>query len=95
MYRYFDPSDDSFLKNEETFQRVNKILNLFSSNLNSEEDKRLMSKMLSNSYHKYPDSIRAKSGSDTELMLSTIMSLLIEQSSEIDSLSLLAKTSQN
>lgn len=95
MYRYFDPADDSFLRNEETFQRIIEQLNPFISNLNSEEDRQLMLRMLSSCYHKYHNSINVKSGSDIELMLSAVMSLLIEQSNEIERLSLIAKTRQN
>lgn len=86
MYRYFDPSDDQFLKNDETYQRIVNQLNPFILNLNSEEDKERMLRMLLNCYHKYRNSIKAKSRSDNELMLSTMMSLLIEQSNEIERL---------
>jgi hypothetical protein len=86
MYRYIDPSDDSFLKDDESYQRTINQLNPFISNLNSEEDKQLMLKMISNCYHKYHNSIRTKSKGDTELILSTMMSLLIEQSNEIERL---------
>jgi hypothetical protein len=87
MYRYLDPSDDSFLKEDETYRRIINQLNPIISNLNSEEDKQLMLKMISNCYHKYHNLIRTKSNGDTELMLSTMMSLLIEQSNEIERLS--------
>jgi hypothetical protein len=86
MYRYFDSSDDSFLKNDEIYQKIINKLDPIVSNLNSEGDKQLMLKMISDSYHKYHNSIRAKSQSDTELMMSTIMSLLIEQSNELERL---------
>jgi len=43
--------------------------------------------MIVNCYHKYHNSIRTKSYSDIELMLATIMSLLLEQSNEIERLS--------
>ena len=89
MYRYFDPSDDQFLKNDETYQRIVNQLNPFILNLNSEEDKQLMLKMISDSYHKYQNSIRAKSESDAVMMMSTIMSLLIAQSNELERLGLL------
>jgi hypothetical protein len=95
MYRYIDPSDDSFLKDDETYQRIRKQLNLFVSNLHSEEDKQRMLRMISNCYHKYHSSIRTKSESDIELLLSTMMSLLIEQSSEAKRLSLLTKARNN
>lgn len=43
-----------------------------------------MSRIFSNCYQTYCNLIKAKSGSDTELMLSTLMALLIEQSKEIE-----------
>ncbi|MDN5847206.1 MAG: hypothetical protein L0H53_13140 [Candidatus Nitrosocosmicus sp.] len=95
MYRYIDPSDDSFLKNDETYQRIKEQLEPFISNLKSEEDKQLIFRMISNCYHKYHNSIKAKSQGNTELMLSTIMALLIEQSNEIERLDLLSKNNQN
>ena len=84
MYRYIDPADDTFLQKDKTYQRIREQVNLFISNLESEEDKLVMSKILSNCYHKYHDSIRTKSQGDTELLHSTIMALLIEQSNEIE-----------
>jgi hypothetical protein len=87
VYRYIDPSDDSFLKKDKIYQRIEELLNPFISNLKSEEDKQLMLRMISKCYHKYHNSIITKSESDTELLLSTIMALLIEQSSEIERLS--------
>lgn len=84
MYRYINPSDDSFL-NDETYQRVREQMDLFISNLKSEEDKQLMVRMISNCYHKYHDSIKIKSGNYTEPMLSIIMALSMEQNIEIES----------
>jgi hypothetical protein len=93
MYRYFDHSEDSFLQNDEIYQKIVKLLDPFTSNLNSEEDKQLMLKMISNCYHKYHNSIKLKCASDPELMLSTVMSILIEQSNEIERWSSLRSTS--
>lgn len=95
MYRYIDPADDTFLQKDKTYQRIREQVNPFISNLKSEEDKQIMSKILSNCYHKYHNSIRTKSQSDIELLHSTIMALLIEQSNEIERIGLLVKTTQN
>ncbi len=89
MYRYIDSTDDPFLKNDEIYQKIINQLDPIVSNLNSEEDKQLMLKMISDSYHKYHNSIRAKSESDAVMMMSTIMSLLIAQSNELERLGLL------
>jgi hypothetical protein len=86
MYHYLDPEEDSFLQNDKTYQRMVEQLNPFLSNLESEEDKRLMLRITSNCYHKHHNSIRTKSRSDTELMLSSILALLLEQTKEIESL---------
>jgi hypothetical protein len=86
MYRYIDSSDDSFLQNDEIYQRIMKQLNPFISNLKSGEDEQLMLKMISECYQKYHKSIKTRSQSDTELMLSTIMALLVEQDKEIERL---------
>jgi hypothetical protein len=92
MYRYIDPAEDCFLKSDKTYQRIIEQQNPFLSNLESEEEKRRMLRMISNCYHKFHNSIRTKSQSDTELLLSTIMSLLIEQSNEIERLKSIKST---
>lgn len=51
-----------------------------------------MSGMPSSCYHKYHNSIKTKAKGDAELMLSTMMALLIEQSNELERLGLLTKT---
>ena len=86
MYRYLDPGEDSFLQNDETYQRIIEQLNPFLSNLESEEDKRLLLRMISNCYHKHHNSIRTKSQSDTELIFSTMLAVLLEHTKEIESL---------
>lgn len=86
MYRYIDSEDDSFLNNDSTYQRIKEQLNPITSNLKSEEDKQLILKMTGNCYHKFHSSIRTNSVSDTELLLSTLMSLLLEQNKEIERL---------
>ncbi|HYF99389.1 MAG TPA: hypothetical protein VD815_04800 [Candidatus Saccharimonadales bacterium] len=54
-----------------------------------------MSRMLSDCFHKNHNSIKVKSRCDPELMLSTVMSLLIEQSNEIKRLGSLTKSKHN
>lgn len=87
MYRYIDSAEDSFLQHDKTYQRILKQLNIFLSNLESEEeDKLLILSMISNCHHKHHNSIMTKSQSDTELMLSSKLALLLEQTKEIESL---------
>lgn len=65
-----------------------KLLNHFISNLKSGEDKKqLLLKMIPECYHKYHNSIKTKSKSDPDLMLSTFMALLIVHSNEIERIS--------
>lgn len=52
-----------------------------------------MFKILSNCYHKYHNSIKTKAKGDAELMLSTLMWLLIDQSNETERLCLLFEDS--
>jgi hypothetical protein len=93
MYRYIDPSEDSFLQNDKIYQKIVKLLDPFTSNLNSEEDRQLIFRMISNCYHKYHKSILTRSRSDIELLVSVVMSILIEQSSEIERLGSLRSAS--
>jgi hypothetical protein len=86
MYRYIDSADDSFLNNDSIYQRIKEQLNTITCNLKSEEDRQLILKMTANCYHEFHGSIRSNSVSDTELLLSTIMSLLLEQNKEIERL---------
>lgn len=95
MYRYIDPSNDLFLKNDKIYQRIINQLDSIVSNLNSEEDKQLMLRMISSCYHKYHNAIRTKSESDTELLFSTIMALLIEQSQEVERLNSIIRAGPN
>lgn len=87
MYRYFDPKDNSsFLSNDQTYKRITNRLDSFIQIL-SGEDKELLAKMMSESYHKHYKSIQSKSHGGTELIHSLIMALLLEQIKEIKELS--------
>ena len=48
------------------------------------EDKALLSKLISECYHKHHKAIQAKSYNDVELFHSLIMTLLVEQKKEIE-----------
>ncbi len=86
MFRYLDASDDSFLQKNKDYNRVLKKLNNFKECLPS-EDKELLLKMINEVYYKYQKSILTKSESDTELLLSTLMAIIMEQNLEIRRLS--------
>jgi metal-responsive CopG/Arc/MetJ family transcriptional regulator len=86
MYRYFEPKDnDSFLTSDPTYRSILEKLGGFMATL-SIDDKALLSKLISNCYHKHNKSIQAKSHNDIELFNSLIMALLVEQSKEIERL---------
>ena len=77
---------------DETFQRIiNKLIG-FLDNMSLKEDKELLLRMVKEAYFNHYKSINTKSDSNTEIMLSTIMALLIEHNKEIKILDVLTKT---
>ena len=92
MYRYID---DFPLEKVETFQRIMNNLNSFLDNISSKEDKGLLLRIIKEVYFKHHKSIKTNADSNTELMLSTIMALLMEHNKEIKILDMLTKTRQN
>ena len=82
MFRYFDTSDDSLLKKDKNHNKIIKKLNHITEGISS-ADKELLLKMVNEVYYKHQKSIQTKSESDTELMISTIMALLVEQNKEL------------
>lgn len=82
MFRYFDTSDDSLLQNDQNHNKIIKKLNNLIEGLSS-ADKELLLKMVNEVYFKYQKSIQTKSESDTELMISTLMALLVEQNKKL------------
>lgn len=85
MFRYFDTSDDSLLQNDKNYNKIIKKLNNLTEGLSS-ADKKLLLKMVNEVYYKYQKSIQTKSESDTELMISTLMALLVKQNKELSEL---------
>lgn len=86
MFRYLDISDDSFLQKDKDYNRILKKLKIFTEGLQS-TDKELVLKMINRIYYKYHKSILTNSESDTELFLSTLMALLVEQNKELSKFS--------
>jgi hypothetical protein len=82
MFRYLDPSDDTFSQKDKYYNRIVEKLKNFTEGLSS-ADKELLIKMINEVYYKYYKSILIKSESDTELMLSMLMALLVEQNKEL------------
>ena len=89
MYRYID---DFPLERDGTFQRIMNNLNSFLDNMSLKEDKGLLLSMVKEVYFKHHKSIKTNAYSNTELMLSTIMALLMEHNKEIEILDMLTKT---
>ena len=86
MYRYFEPKDnDSFLTSDPTYCSILEKLDGFMAAL-SIDDKAVLTKLISECYHKHHKAIQAKSHNDIELFHSLIMTLLIEQSEEMERL---------
>jgi hypothetical protein len=82
MFRYFDTLDDSLLQNNKNHNKIIKKLNNITEDLSS-ADKELLLKLINEVYYKYQKSIQTKSESDTEIMISTIMALLVEQNKDL------------
>jgi hypothetical protein len=89
VYRYID---DFPLEKDETFQRIMNRLSSFLDNISSKEDKELLLRMVKEAYFKHSKSIKTNADSNTELMLSTIMALLMEHNKEIKMVDVLTKT---
>ena len=82
MFRHIDSFDDSFTQNDKDYNRILKELNYFTDGLPT-ADKELLFKMVNNVYYKCQRSILTYSKSDTELMLSLVMALIVEQNKEL------------
>jgi hypothetical protein len=76
MHRYFDGSETP---KDKTYQSIMRRLNSFMECLPIEEDKQLLSNMISDCYCKYNKAINAKKKDDPSLVMSLIMSLLVDQ----------------
>ena len=79
MFRYFDTIDDSLLQNDKNHNKIIKKL----KNITSSADTELLLKLINEVYYKCQKSIQTKSESDTELLISTIMALLVEQNKDL------------
>jgi hypothetical protein len=76
MHRYFDNSETP---KDKTYQKIISQFNRFMEHLTSEEDRQLLSKMVSDSYHKHHKSIMAMESDDPSLVTPLIMALLLDQ----------------
>lgn len=83
MFRYFDFSDsESSLRKDETYSRIMGKLDEFIDKLPA-EDKKLLSRMISECYLKYRESILMNTEGE-HLMVSLLMAMLTEQNKKIE-----------
>lgn len=87
MYCWINASDDPWLKTDEPYERVIQWLEPLLEALNGKADKQITNKLISECYCTYRKSIVAKSKSDSELILSLLMSILINRGLELEILS--------
>ncbi len=83
MYRYLDNSETP---KDKTYQKIMEQLNDFMEHLPSEEDRHLLSKMVSNSYCKHYEAIKSMENDDPSLFTPLIIALIVGQNSMIDQL---------
>jgi hypothetical protein len=83
MHRHLD---NPKTPEDKTYQKVMRELNRFLERLSSDEDRQLLSKMVSDSCHKHHQSILAMERDDPSLLMPLIMALLVDQQSVIDRL---------
>ncbi len=83
MYRYFD---DSETPKDKDYQKIMEQLDGFMEHLPSEEDRQLLSRMVSECYYKYGKSIKSMENDDPSLMTPLIMAMIVDQNSMIDQL---------
>ena len=83
MYRY---SDNTETPKDKTFQKIMEQLDGFMEHLPSEDDKQILSKMVSECYYKYGKSIKSMENDDPSLLTPLIMALIVDQNSMIERL---------
>ncbi len=83
MYRYLD---NTGTPKDKDYQKIMEQLNGIMEHLPSEEDRHLLSNMVSNSYRKYYGAIKSMEKDDPDLITQLIMALLVDQQLMIDRL---------
>jgi hypothetical protein len=83
MYRYFDNTETP---KDKVYQKIMEQLDGFMEHLPSEQDRQLLSKMVSECIHKHGKSIKSMEKDDPSLMTPLIMALIVGQNSMIDQL---------
>lgn len=83
MHGYFAKSETPKPK-DKAYQSVMQRLSNLMECLPTEADKLLLSKMVSECYHKYNDAINAKERDDPSLVMPLLMALLVDQQLMMD-----------
>jgi hypothetical protein len=83
MYRYLDKYENP---KDKTYQKIMEQLNGFMEHLPEEEDKQLLSRMVSECYYKYHESNKSMERDDPSLLTPLIMALIVDHNSMIDRL---------
>ena len=71
---------------DKTYQKIMEQLDGFIEHLPSEEDKHLLSNMVSECIHKHYEAIMTMEGDDPSLLTPLIMALIVDQNSMIERL---------
>ena len=83
MYRYFDNSE---APKDKDYQKIMDQFHELMEHLPSEEDKQILSKMVSECYYKYYESIKSMEKDDPSLIAPLVMALIVDQNSMINRL---------
>ena len=83
MHRYFGNTETP---KDKVHQKIMVQLDGFMEHLPSEEDRQLLSRMVSECIHKHGEAIRAMEKDDPSLLTPLIMALIVDQNSMIERL---------
>ncbi len=83
MHRLLDNTDTP---KDTAFQKLMEQLDGFMEHLPSEEDRQLLSRMVSDCFHKHYESIKSMECDDPSLLTPLIMALIVDQQLMINSL---------
>ena len=71
---------------DKDYQKIMEELNILMEHLPSEEDRQLLSKMVSECIHKHGEAIKAMEKDDPDLITQLIMAMIVDQNSMIERL---------
>ena len=83
MHRLLDSSEN---QKDKTYQKIMEQLDGLMEHLPSEEDRQLLSKMVSECIHKHGEAIKSMEKDDPDLITQLIMAMIMDQISMIERL---------